>query len=370
MALADSQKISRVLTGKPFGDGKDGVGTVSAFPNTIHTYTGTAASTSGTAGSTSFANGDLVLCHQTQGTGVGQWEINMVASGGGTTSLVMQEANKYTYVIGAQIIKVPRYTTATVSAHSSTAWNGSYGGVEVIVARKSITVSGALSVNGKGFRGATTEGSGDHGYYGEGSTDLWNTKGYSSGTNSGGGGYLFNSNNCQGGGGGGNGTAGTVRPGYAQGIANLTSIIPGGGGGSGTKSANTAGHGGDAGGVIILISNSITLSAAVTANGNAGQDSSPTGTDLQGAGGGGAGGDILCICGTASLTTYITATGGAKGTGSGNESLYAGIGGTGRIAVHHSDTVTGTTSPTFSNTEDSSLIETTTAAIGGYAFFL
>ena len=146
--LNDWQKITRVISAKPWGDGTDGNATISSDSNTRATVIGTAGQLTVTAGSSAFANGDLVLIQQTQGTGAGQWEINMVASGGGTTSLVMKEANHYTFASGAQIVKIPRYTTATVSAHAVSAFNGSINGVEFICASVSITVSGALNGNG------------------------------------------------------------------------------------------------------------------------------------------------------------------------------------------------------------------------------
>ena len=106
-ALNAWQKISRVLA-SDFGDGASGSATISSDPNTRATITGTATQTTGTAGSTAFANGDLVMLHQTRGTGAGQWEINRVASGGGTTSLTFSKALQYTYGPDAQIIKIPR----------------------------------------------------------------------------------------------------------------------------------------------------------------------------------------------------------------------------------------------------------------------
>lgn len=53
-------------------------------------------------------------------------------------------------------------------------------------------------------------------------------------------------------------------------------------------------------------------------------------------------------------SNLLTATGGAGGT----ETRAGGNGSTGRIAVHHYGTVTGTTNPTFTDVTDASLIET------------
>ena len=84
-----------------------------------------------------------------------------------------------------------------------------------------------------------------------------------------------------------------------------------------------------------------------------------SGTDVNssGGGGGGAGGSCLIACQVATLgTNVITATagtGGASGGAGGN----GGNGSVGRIAIHHSGTVTGTTNPTFTDVSDGSLTE-------------
>ena len=81
-------------------------------------------------------------------------------------------------------------------------------------------------------------------------------------------------------------------------------------------------------------------------------------------GGGGAGGSVLVVCATATLnTTKITAAAGSGGVGG---EVNGSNGGAGIIAVHHSGTVTGTTSPTFTDTTDTSLVEV--ASSGFFAF--
>lgn len=372
--LNEWQRFDRagLFGGQPWGTGSAGNATISADPNTRATYTATATQTAGTAGSTAFANGDLVILHQTQGTGVGQWECNRVASGGGSTSLTMVVANKYTYGTGAQIIKVPQYLEATVSAHSVTAWNGTTGGVEVILAKTSITVSGALTASALGFRGGQQGYLGPQyaGIQGEGSNGSSSTRTTSANYSGGGGGPGTNDGGVGGGGGShaASGATGTSRGGTTGGAgastttgsADLTLITFGGGGGGGgtddSKSSPTT-YGGNGGAIIILISKSITLSAAVVSLG------ADAAKDSRARGGGGAGGSVLGVCETASLGTQITATG---GYGSSTEivSPYSDIGGyasTGRVAIHHSGTVTGTTSPAFTDTTDLTLREKTGA---------
>jgi len=371
--LNDWQKITRVISAKPWGDGTDGNATISSDSNTRATVIGTAGQLTVTAGSSAFANGDLVLIQQTQGTGAGQWEINMVASGGGTTSLVMKEANHYTFASGAQIVKIPRYTTATVSAHAVSAFNGSINGVEFICASVSITVSGALNGNGGngnqghgavaggtggGFRGGygTSNGSGNA-YCGDGTTGDSTSQYLQMGNGGGGGQY-----NQNGGGGGGNANAGTSgqnvnsgnpgQGGAAVGTDDLININMGGGGGGGCKDSDKGVSSGGAGGAVVyLVSKDIIVSAGVTVNGG----TSPDCADGEGAcGGGGAGGSVLLICETATLgTNQITSAAGGAGT----TGADGGAGSVGRIAVHHSGEVTGTTNPSFTDITDASLVE-------------
>lgn len=355
MSLYAWQKIDRVLTGSSFGDGASGSATISSDPNTRATATGTASSASVTAGSTSFANGDLVLLHQTQGTGAGQWEINRVSSGGGTTSLTMQIALQYTYGTGAQIIKVPRYTTATVSAHSVTAWNGTTGGIEVLAANTSVTISGALNAASVGFRGEKTEiNENQNGIQGESQSGTGTRSRSANGTGGGGGTYV-SADRKGGGAGGGNATAGEngqtkdLSLGGLSGTTtnndDLSSMTFGGAGGQGAYYGQSAAisQAGNSGGIVVIFAKSFTNSSSVSVNGETGTNAAAA----TGGGGSGAGGNILIVCETASLgTNTLTAAGGSRTVEDSNNG-YGGAGGNGRIAIHHSGTVTGSTNPTF-----------------------
>lgn len=377
MALADSQKISRVLKGKPFGDGSGGNATVSAHP----TY-GRAAGASGqkivTSDVTAFADDDVVLIHQTRGVGAGNYEINRVASGGGTTSLTMQENLANAYTTCGQLIKVVLYDELTINAFTVTAWNGLKGGLVVFAGKTSITTGGALNgsgsngtagvtatgASGGGFRGGNSKGNaarptGTQGesYGGAGGSS------YSANGGGGGAGSAQTANGSDDGGGAGYagvGTKGTEAGVYGglgggtYGTAALTTIHLGSGGGGAARSNDEGnkecGSGGSGGGLVVLISKDITLTSGVTVNGGNGGDSGGWN------GGGGSGGSILLQCATSTLgTAKATATGGTGTTAS-----------VGRIAVHHSGTVTGTTSPTFSDTTDDTLVESTS----GGAFLL
>lgn len=358
MATLNSwQKISRVLS-SDFGDGASGSATISSDPNTRATITGTATQTTGTAGSTAFTNGDLVMLHQTQGTGAGQWEINSISSGGGSTSLTFSKALQYTYGTGAQIIKIPRYTTATIAAHSPTAWNGTTGGIEVVCAKTSISTSGTLNGNALGFAGGTGTLTGNDytGKQGAGTAGA-GTNSNSANGNGGGGGQRSPGTTKAGGGGGGHaatGTAGQSRTypggagGAAVGSADLISLNLGGGGGQGAYWWDVGGGtGGRGGAALIFFTKSFTPTNAITVNGSNGSASS-------GGCGGGAGGGILVVCDTATGIDNLTAAAGAGGVGGDST---GGAGSVGRIAVHYKTSVSGTSSPASTNTQDTTLKE-------------
>lgn len=365
--LNDWQKISRVKPGKPFGDGLAGDATISSDALVRATITGSAAQANVTAGNTNFANGDVVFMIQMKNTGYGQHEINQVLSGGGTTSLVMKKNLQYAYTTGAQMIKISMHRDLTINAHTVTGWGGSTGGIAVYAGQRSITVSGAITGNGGagshgtsdnsyggsggGFRGGNVGlgGGSNYGFAGEGYSGSYPTRTASAEGNGGGGGS--SSSDGSGGGGGNanagsNGTKGTG--GSAGGSADLTSMVMGGGGGGGTQdySPDGGGGGGAGGAIVVLISKSITLSANINVNGGNGGDRPTWNSD----GGSGAGGSVLLVCRDATLgTNKINAAGGSGGSG--------GAGSYGRIAVHHSGAVTGTTNPTFTDVTDSSLFE-------------
>ena len=135
MAVLNSwQRIDRVISGKPWGDGSAGNETISADPNKrVSLSTVSSGQTSITVGATSLSNGDIIVLHQTRGTGAGQWEINQVSSGGGTTSITLATATQYSYTTSgasvAQVIKASLNDVVTVNAHTITAWDDSTGGI-------------------------------------------------------------------------------------------------------------------------------------------------------------------------------------------------------------------------------------------------
>lgn len=407
--LADYQKISRVLPGKPFGNGLDGDATISS----TQTQSQTRKSCSGSAGSNSlaldsagFSDGDVVYIHQTRGTGVGQWEINRVSSGGGTSTLTLQKNLQFTYTDSgnsqAQVIKIPMYKNLTINSGvdlNAPDWNGDQGGFVIAAVREVLTVVGNSKANGNhgnatggdgargigaGFEGGIGRQGQNAGDYAEGTPAARAQSGNGSPNGNGGGGGKANGGSNNGGGGGGGGhriaggnssTAGAGgqyagQGGSSAGATDLTTLVFGGGGGgagNGATESNGAGGGGAGGGGIIFFCGDIQLTGLITSNGGNG------GNGWRG-GGGGAGGSILIVCKTGSLgTNRITATygqsggGGNGGNGGGNATgeganttsdSHGGNGSNGRIAVHHSGTITGSTSsPVFTDVSDPSLIE-------------
>lgn len=241
---------------------------------------------------------------------------------GNTIFLTAPLQRTYDATGAVQLIKVPQYTNAIITAPITCPnWNGSSGGVVVIECSGSLTFNSNIDVKGKGFRlgnyspqGASCPNGLDY-YYpstsyfgaekGEGvsSLSLLKQNGMGKLANGGGGGNNGNS----GGGGGANfgsgGNGGYTAPGggcipedvggrggQSLPYTNLLNKFFLGGGGGGGQEDNIQGTPGTSGGgVTILRANSI------SGNGNAinagAFDALPGGCDASGAGG--AGGSVL-----------------------------------------------------------------------------
>ncbi len=362
----------------PFGNGTDGALNVGAGTTTIDQ---TATSGTGTAGQgtltlgnpNGFGAGKVILIHQSQGAGAGNWELNLIVGVNGATATLLTPL-KNTYQNGgnnhAQTIVVPQYTTVSVpngATLTAPAWNGATGGILVFQANNSTTVGGAVSMSARGYRGTghgcfyrCATGVSGEGQNGPGAV--------SSAANGEGGGAGTAGQDCGEGGGGSYGTAGAAGPngtvgtcagnphlgGSAGGVAGAadlnTAILFGGAGGEGggDEDGGNPGAGGNGGGIIILFTPTITVTGAITSDGSVGADGNQgacggAGCGMAG-GGGGAGGAIRLSTNTATLgANLVHAVGGGGGacTCGGN----AGGGGGGRVAVK--GTATGTTSPAF-----------------------
>ena len=183
--------------------GKDGPGAPSGVVNTYYPATASvsAGATSISLGASSGAataitSGDLLLVIQMQdadintsnnsnygsgsGTGAGYTALNQaglyefvkannaVGTGGGTVTLAAGLVNNYRSRAATtsngqstfQVVRVPQYTTATVSGTLSAAsWDGAKGGIVAIDVAGALTISGTVEADGKGFRGGWGESS-------------------------------------------------------------------------------------------------------------------------------------------------------------------------------------------------------------------
>lgn len=379
------------------GSGSDGA--LSVATGVIQTINQLATPATGVKGvptlsvlsATGLAKGQLLLIHQTQGTGAGNSEVNQITDLSGTT-LTLQSPLANNYATGAQAVVVPQYTSVTVAAGATLtapAWDGNKGGLLVFQASGAVTIDGTLTMRGKGFRGAGANNVCfpgapgcllNHGRYGESesgpfnfSTMNVNGKGNSNG---GGGGGGTRGQDCAAGGGGSYGTSGTPGAdgtlgtcivnslhggglaGTVLGTADLTAGIflgPAGGEGGPDESGAYPGIGGSGGGIIAIFAGTLTVNAtsgaidASGADGGSGVATGPCGGSGAGMGngGGGAGGAIRILSGgSATLaTSRVTALGGSGGAVGSCSGYAGGSGGMGRIQVRAGGNISGSTSP-------------------------
>ncbi len=197
--------------------GKDGVGNITLVNTVVNAYTPLTVNVSaGTntltvASSAAYSVGDLVMIIQMQGaSALGSWdniavdinssiptnttngnitsynnsgnnEFAQVSSIPNSTTIVLDCGLQYSYDVSkvymtspnvyaitvpgnVQVIRVPRYTTLTVSGAGSITcpqWDGSTGGVVAVEVQTNATLSSIPSFNaaGKGFRGGAVENS-------------------------------------------------------------------------------------------------------------------------------------------------------------------------------------------------------------------
>lgn len=375
--------MSQWLLNEQFGNGSDGAVTLSGTDAPIDSScSGTSGSQSLSATNASFAANQIILIHQSRGTGAGQWELNVIASYTAGT-ITCKYPLSYTYTDSgasqAQVLVMKQYTTATFNSTLTTkAWDGNVGGITPILAQTLITAnSGAVldadggpgkvaannvsADNKGGFRGGSsaTNNSQITSWQGEGTGGAGSQS--TSANGNGGGGATSGTSNGQYavGGSGGNGTSGdngwtdgsgppvAGTKGSTAGSADLSTMVFGGGSGGlaqylsgGTSTQNTGANGG---GIVMLFAPTVTLTnLTIQARGSEGNGN--------GASGSGAGGGSVLVKGiNINLGTNTVATGGVIGSGQA-------AGGTGRVAVYApiAGQVTGTTNPTYTFTADNS----------------
>lgn len=371
-----------------FGDGSDSSLTISS--NTTQApvdsvCSGTSGTNALTATNVSFTAGQVILIHQSRGTGAGtnqQTKIQAYTAGTITTADNLNFSYNSTGSNAAQVIVLKQYTNVTVNVGitwTAKSWNEGtgLGGILAFLANGTVTINGTIEGDGLfqhssvgigyvGGQGGVNGTNFREGYQGEGTAGPdGNTGGpgnnAANGSGGGGGGTSADVGNG-GGGGGGNATVGGVggnvggAGGLASGATDLTTMTFGGGGGGGGNAGDSSsgGNGGNGGGIILISGVTLTMggSGIIRVDGHSGQNG--TGGNANG-GGGGAGGSILMNVQTATLgTAQITANHGTAGTGSGSGAA-GGDGSDGRIHINYLTSYTGTTSPTIDATLDSAL---------------
>lgn len=359
-----------------FGDGSDGALSISA--NTTEapidsSCSGTSGTTSLSATNVSFVAGQIILIHQSRGTGAGTWQRNSIASYTAGT-ITLENALNATYTDSgasqAQVRVLKQYTNVTINSgitYTAKAWDGNVGGILAFVASGTVTITGTITATGKGFLGGSGFGatSSTHtSYQGEGTSGARDTQSNSANGNGGGGGNGGNPGRSGGGGGGhsSSGSSGSQHSGQPAGTgggtagsSDLTTMVFGGGGGSGGADSGDASAGGaNGGGILFITGTTITVTGAMSSNGNSAS------SEVQaGGGGGGAGGSVLLKSQVSTLgSSLVTASAGAGG-----DSVNTGDGGNGSVGRIHLDyytSYTGTTSPTLDVAQDSNLVTTTT----------
>lgn len=347
-----------------YGTGVDGSITISSNStfstiNGIFDKTGT---NTGTTNITTFSDNDFVLIHQTRGAGAGNWELNVIQSGGGTTSLTFKYDIVFNYTSpggnSAQILKLSQYSGITINSGAtlySPAFNGDTGGIVAYLCSGDTNINGTISASGRGSRGSGTTQTGA--FAGEGNIVERNSTLKTNPDGTSGGGNDDDSSQVGGGGGGhatsgSNDTLGRSIGGEVAGNSELTTMIFGGAGGSwyendssrGQEDGGGAGYGG---GIVFIISKNITISGNINANGT-----SPSVSGF-GGGGGGAGGSILLKGENINLGSNKVDAIGASGGG--GTSISGGSGGLGRIHVDYASQISGTTTPTLSSRFDTSI---------------
>ncbi|MBI4835428.1 MAG: hypothetical protein HY811_11515, partial [Planctomycetes bacterium] len=329
-------------------------------------------------------------------TNVGNYETKKISAiNANTITFTQPVSNTYGDAATQKIMvqRVPNYTDVTVATGrvlNANGWDGTKGGALFFRATGTVTVTGSISVNAKGFIGGVAEAGSYKGGYGGETYNGQGGKGGNSGVDGsslqgggggggltrlgaggtvgsggGGGGYGSSGGFTYGGGagGGGYGTAGNYGQGYNNGASGNTGQYAsgggggnagpagsngGGGGGAGTvgtsdlsklylgsaggaggdKDTIKGGTGGNGGGIIFIKAANIIISGSVQSKGGAGNN----GVSYSGGGGGGSGGSIYLTAATVTIgASLVAATGGAGGTSAYN----GGAGGAGRIRIDY-----------------------------------
>ncbi|MEM7532139.1 MAG: CARDB domain-containing protein [Chloroflexota bacterium] len=370
-----------------FGDGRDGV--MPASGNLHYDNGFGVGSINGSKGSRTVSTtdryavwrieaGDVVLLHQTQGSGAGCWELNKATTdfqrGTGWKTYELATPLQCTYSNSgnnrAQILRVPQYSTCNVTGTVTPMfpWNGTIGGIFAVMCQNALHVSGKIDATGTGFRGGVY-GTYSHDNKFDDGTPGESFNGVGSGVvenNFGGGGAGFGNYEyytSRPGAGGGYGSLGHTRfpewnrgsiVGQVYGDPELKFIHLGSGGGTGADTERET-DGGAGGGIVFISAKEIDITGSIFSNGGNGVGGRIYSNKPQvGGGGGGSGGAIFIR--TYELNRGVTgihATGGEGGMGypsniHNNQEFNGGDGGDGRIRVESCKSSANATNPVAS----------------------
>jgi len=295
-----------VATGRTCADGGD------AVSYSVNTLTGSSAVLTASPAAGCFAVNDEVLLINLQGTAaanvnVGNYETLRVASvAGAVVTFTTAKVNSYGSAAGNDagigvtttsqrvvLQRVPNFASLSVSAGATltaNAWDGVKGGVLFVRSSGAATITGTVTMDGKGYRGGARptlvnqDGFQGESYGGVG-TQL---QAALLGGGGGGRGEACASYGAAGGGAaygtaGTNGTTGCTGNGAAvYGNAALTKLFFGGGGGSGGNDNflgdnPLGGLGGAGGGIVVIKAGSVTVTGSVSSRGTAGQGDAAAG---------------------------------------------------------------------------------------------
>lgn len=372
--------MAQWLASERYGNGTDGAyapetGTDDPIDSSC---SGTAEATELSATNASFEANQIILIHQGRGTGVGQWELNVIDSYTAGT-ITTKYALAYTYTDSgasqAQVLVLKQYSSALIDIGvtlTAKAWDGNVGGIIAFMCNGTTTITETIIGSAKGFlKGLGTTDANLDGYTGEGTTGASVRQNTANGT---GGGGAQNGGGAGGNGSGGGGGYATVGEagvhGYSDngaggesgGIANLSTLIFGGAGGAGGGGSSGAGKdGGTSGSIVMIFSREVSITGSIAVNGENGVNEQYLGgEDYLCAGGGGSGGSVLIkgdeiTLGT-SLIESLKGTGGLT-SGGGSNSGHGGDGSNGRIAVYYGTSYTGESNPAATFVQDNDLKE-------------
>ncbi|HSV94427.1 MAG TPA: hypothetical protein VLH94_00415 [Spirochaetia bacterium] len=327
VTFSGSQNINTyVNTGRTYADG------ISYSVSALSTNTITASSTNG------IAYGDEVMLINLQGSSssyssAGNYENFYVTGVNGNVITVLGNITK-TYGVGSNsnltgqkiiVQRVPNYSNVTVSSGATltaNAWDGTKGGVLAFKASGTATITGSITMTGKGYRGGGNTRQGGEAFCG-----------YNAGA---GGPYhqVGIAGSCGGGGGGGGITS--ASPGCIGSAGGAGVSVGGGGGGGGsnwweccggsTGAAGGGGYGtaGTGGGGTYSGTNGGTNTSGAGGQGHYTNPSNCRDGTAHGGGGGGGG-----TYGDSNLTQLFMGSAGAQGGGAYTNSGTGYLGGTG-----------------------------------------